>query len=126
MTIEIGYRVNRPVEAPVFGIAVHRGDDLYVYGTNSAVDGFNIGPLEADGRIRLKYRNLSLLKGVYRLTVGIFPSPARGAQPIDLHWQRHHFKVVGGKDDEGVARIEHQWERPHEPAKERDVADSAR
>lgn len=126
ITIEIAYRVNRRVEAPVFGIAVHRSDDLYVYGTNSAVDGFDVGPLERDGRIRLTYRNLSLLKGIYRLTVGIFPSPARGEQPIDLQWQRHQFKVVGGKDDEGVARIEHEWERPKEPAKQPDIADTAR
>jgi ABC-type polysaccharide/polyol phosphate transport system ATPase subunit len=126
LTIDIAYRVNKRVEAPVFGIAVHRSDDLYVYGTNSAVDGFYVGPVEQDGRIRLTYRNLSLLKGIYRLTVGIFPSPARGEQPIDLQWQRHQFKVVGGKDDEGVARIEHVWERLDQPTARRDVADSAR
>jgi ABC-type polysaccharide/polyol phosphate transport system ATPase subunit len=126
LTIDIAYRVNKRIEAPVFGVAVHRSDDLYVYGTNSAVDGFHVGPLERDGRIRLTYRNLSLLKGIYRVTIGIFPSPARGEQPIDLQWQRHQFKVVGGKDDEGVARIEHFWEKPDQPSARRDVADSAR
>ena len=113
-TVEIAYHVNQRVETPVFGVAVHRGDDLYVYGTNTHADGFAVGPLERDGRIRLTYPNLELMKGVYRLTVAIFRSPDRGEQPIDLHWQRHNFRVKSGQDDEGVARLDHAWEVPDE------------
>src|ERR1700693_239217 len=112
LTIDIAYRVNRPVETPVFGIAVHRSDDLYVYGTNTHVDGFALQPLTGDGRIRLTCHSLELMKGVYRLTVAIFGSPGRGEQPIDVHWQRHNFRVVSEKNDEGVARLEHAWEVP--------------
>jgi ABC-2 type transport system ATP-binding protein len=125
MTIEVSYRVNRRVDAPVFGIAFHRSDDVYVYGTNSAVDHFRIDALDRDGRIRIKYPNLSLLKGIYRFTVGIYPSPRRGDPPIDQHWQRHTFKVVGGADDEGAVRLEHEWEVPNPATERRNVADSA-
>ena len=126
LTVEIAYRVNRRVETPMFGIAVHRSDDLYVYGTNTHVDGFHLEPLERDGRIRFTYRNLELMKGVYRLTVAVFGSSDRGAQPIDQHWQRHNFRVVAGTEDEGVARLDHEWEVPDEPGRHGRVADSAR
>ena len=126
LTVEIAYRVNRRVETPVFGVALHRSDDLYVYGTNTHVDGFHLEPLERDGRIRISYPNLELMKGVYRVTVAIFGSPDRGAQPIDVHWQRHNFRVVSAKDDEGVARLEHEWEVPGEESRRKRAADSSR
>jgi ABC-type polysaccharide/polyol phosphate transport system ATPase subunit len=126
LTIEIAYRVNRRVDTPVFGVAVHRSDDLYVYGTNTATDDFTIGPIDRDGRIRLRYTNLELMKGIYRLTVAVFGSPKQGEQPIDIHWQRHNFRVASAKDDQGVARLDHSWEMPDEQGDRRRVADSAR
>ncbi|MDQ2942084.1 MAG: Wzt carbohydrate-binding domain-containing protein, partial [Candidatus Dormibacteraeota bacterium] len=126
LTVEIAYRVNRRVETPVFGVAIHRSDDLYVYGTNTHVDGFHLEPLERDGRIRLHYRNLQLTKGVYRRTVAVFGGPGRGEQPIDQHWQRHNFRVVSGKEDEGVTRLDHEWEVPDEKSRRSRAADSSR
>ena len=125
LTIEVSYRVHERVDTPVFGVAVHRSDDLYVYGTNTAVDNFSIGPLEHNGRIRLKYTNLELMQGIYRLTIAVFASPLKGEQPIDIHWQRHNFRVSSGSEDQGVARLDHSWEIP-DLSDSRRVADSSR
>jgi ABC-type polysaccharide/polyol phosphate transport system ATPase subunit len=124
LTIEIEYRVHSRVDTPVFGVAIHRSDDLYVYGTNTHVDGFTVAPLERNGRIRLTYHSLELMKGVYRLTVAVFASPARGEQPIDQHWQRHNFRVLSASEDEGVARLDHEWEVPDERGRRKRAADS--
>lgn len=123
LTVEIAYRVNKPVKTLVFGVAVHRSDGLYVYGTNSWVDGVPIAPLDRDGRIRLSYRKLELMKGDYRMTVAILESDGRRVERSDQHWQDRHFRVVTGKEDEGIARLDHAWEMLDEEPNRRPAAD---
>jgi ABC-type polysaccharide/polyol phosphate transport system ATPase subunit len=124
LTVEIAYRVNRRVDTPEFVIGLHRSDDVYVYGTSTWADGFELGPLERDGRIRFTFRKLDLIKGVYRVSVGIFGAHGRGEQPLDAHIQRHSFRVVSTREDEGVFRLDHDWEVPEEK-KDGRTADSA-
>jgi len=114
LTIDITYRVNRRVESPAFVIGVHRSDDVYVYGTSTLADGFPLGPLTRNGRIRLTFRRLELMKGVYRISVGIFGSHGRGEQALDSHLQRHTFRVVSDQLDEGLTRIDHEWVIPED------------
>ncbi len=125
LTIEITYRVNRRVESPAFVIGLHRSDDVYVYGTSTLADGFPIGPLTRNGRIRFTFRRLELMKGVYRISVGIFGSHGRGEQAIDSHLQRHTFRVVSDQQDEGLTRIDHEWVVPEDQRDGR-AANSAR
>jgi ABC-type polysaccharide/polyol phosphate transport system ATPase subunit len=125
LTVEIAYRVNRPVKTLVFGIAVHRSDGLYVYGTNTWVDGVPIAPLDRDGRLRLSYRKLELMKGQYRMTVAILESDGHQVEPSDQHWQDRHFRVVAGKEDEGVSRLDHTWELLDEQGSRRAMGDPA-
>lgn len=125
LTVEIAYRVHSRVDTPVFGVAVHRSDDVYVYGTNTHADGFRVGPLERDGRIRLSYPKLELMNGVYRLTVAVFGSSAPGEQPIDQQWQRHTCRVLSSKSDEGVTRLDHVWEIPDQEGRHGRAADSS-
>jgi ABC-type polysaccharide/polyol phosphate transport system ATPase subunit len=125
LSLEIAYRVNRRVETPSFVIGLHRSDDVYVYGTSTLADGFQLGPLERDGRIRFTFSGLELIKGVYRISVAIYGQKGRGERAIDSHLQRHSFRVVSDKEDEGVTRLDHAWEIPEEPRDAR-AADSAR
>jgi hypothetical protein len=112
------------VETPVFVIGVHRSDDVYVYGTSTLADGFPLGPLTRDGRIQFTFRNLKLLKGVYRISVGIFKDRGQGERAIDSHIQRHTFRVVTEHDDQGLTRLDHEWIIPAGQANAR-AADSA-
>jgi ABC-2 type transport system ATP-binding protein len=112
LTIDIAYRVNRRVETPVFVIGVHRSDDVYVYGTSTLADGFALDPLTRDGRIQLTFRKMKLLKGVYRVSVGIFKDRGQGERAIDSHIQRHTFRVVTEHDDQGLTRLDHEWVIP--------------
>ena len=123
LTVEIAYRINRPVKTLVLGVAVHRSDGLYVYGTNTWVDGVPIAPLDRDGRLRLSYRRLELMKGHYRMTVAILESDGRQVQPSDQQWQDRHFRVAAGKEDEGVARLDHTWELVNEQTGRQAVGD---
>jgi hypothetical protein len=68
---------------------------------------------------------MELLQGVYRISVGIFGSHGRGEQAIDSHLQRHTFRVVSQRQDEGLTRIDHEWVVPEDQADGR-TANSAR
>jgi ABC-type polysaccharide/polyol phosphate transport system ATPase subunit len=111
MTIEIPYRVNRPVPKPVFGVAIHRNDGVLAYATNTDVDGLDLGHLNEEGMLRFTCRSLSLLAGGYRVTVAVLGSPRLEEPPIDSHWQRYPLRVGGGvRREQGVTRLEHGWE----------------
>jgi len=110
LRVEIFYRCHRTVETPVFGVALHRNDGAYVYGTNTHVDGLDLAPIESDGKLTLRYDCLPLLGGTYLVTVAIFGSSEPLAPPIEYHEQRYSFRVVPPTGEQGLAHLEHSWE----------------
>jgi len=110
--VEVPYRVNATLPTPVFGIAIHRNDGILVYASNTDVDAVEIGPLTADGIVRLTYPDIQMLPGTYRVTVAVLPSPRYGEPTIDTHWQRYAFRVRGGGPvaEQGVTRLPHHWQ----------------
>jgi hypothetical protein len=110
LTLEIGYRCNRPLEAPVFGVALYRNDGAYVYGTNTSVDGFEVPAIERDGRLTLRYRSLSLLPGTYVVTVAIFRGRYPNVEAVDYREQYYRFSVAGESEEQGLVRLDHEWD----------------
>jgi ABC-type polysaccharide/polyol phosphate transport system ATPase subunit len=109
LSVEIAWHCHRPLETPVFGVALYRNDGAYVYGTNTSVDGFEVAPIHADGTITLTYRSLPLLGGTYLLTVAVFPSPGEHVGAIDYHQQRYQFRLAAGTLEQGLTRLDHDW-----------------
>jgi ABC-type polysaccharide/polyol phosphate transport system ATPase subunit len=108
--VEISYRCHRTVDTPVFGVALHRNDGAYVYGTNTHLDGLEPTPIASDGKLTLRYDGLPLLGGTYLVTVAIFGSTKLAAPPIDYHEQRYSFRVVPPTGEQGLTHLEHSWE----------------
>ena len=71
LTLRLHYTVFRPVENPVFGIAIHKRDGVLVTGTNTRRHGRVIPELQGDGYVDVQIDRLPLLEGSYDLTVGI-------------------------------------------------------
>jgi lipopolysaccharide transport system ATP-binding protein len=63
--LRISYRVHRPVEDFVFGLAWHRADGTHVSGHNTALSGLAPRRLAADGEVRCLYDALALAPGEY-------------------------------------------------------------
>ena len=93
----------------MFGVMVYRNDGTYLYGTNSANDRVPLPPLERDGAMRFRLRDLKLLDGSYRLTVIVFADQREGTPPADYHEQRYGFKVRSGTLEQGFVRLDHEW-----------------
>jgi len=108
-TIELSFEAPRPIQDPVFGIGIYRQDDVWVYGTNTDIDGLAIPQIHGSGTVRLHLPALQLLEGQYWLAVAVH---ARDGTPYD-YWQHcWEFSVYSRVRDTGVYRPEHRWELP--------------
>jgi ABC-type polysaccharide/polyol phosphate transport system ATPase subunit len=109
LQVRISYRCHRPVQTPVFGVALHRDDGSLVYGTNTHVDGIQLDSIEEDGAITIRFASLHLLGSTYLLSTAVFGSTERNAQPIDYREQRHVFDVTPRTDEQGLTFVAHDW-----------------
>lgn len=106
-TIEMLYEARRPMRDTVFGVAIYRQDDVWVYGTNTEIDQIPIERVEGRGTVRVHLPALHLVEGQYWLAVAVH---SHDGTPYD-YWQRcWEFSVYSRVRDVGVYRPEHRWE----------------
>ncbi|MGC8786060.1 MAG: ABC transporter ATP-binding protein [Anaerolineae bacterium] len=106
VTIEIHYRVQRPVADVVFGIAIYRSDGLWCYGTNTDIEAINLGPLADNGVVCVDFPSLALITGEYTLDVALHDSNGHAYD----YWHPYcAFSVRSHIQDVGVYRPAHQW-----------------
>jgi lipopolysaccharide transport system ATP-binding protein len=118
LVIEIDYQALVPVEAPIFGIAIHRHDGLHVTGPNTAFAGLTLPTLVGTGTMRYVLPELPLLDGLYHLTVAIVNSD--NSVILDYHDKRYPFRVLNQSahagDRYGLIQLAGTWQ--HLPARE--------
>ncbi|MBN1592792.1 MAG: ABC transporter ATP-binding protein, partial [Candidatus Coatesbacteria bacterium] len=114
MTVRVDYEADVACEAPVFGIAIWREDNLYIYGTNTLWDKFETKPIRpGPGSFEMKYDALSILDGHYKVSVAIFkPGGATPYDAFDFHPPHYPFRVQGEGTSHGIAFLEHSWRQP--------------
>jgi lipopolysaccharide transport system ATP-binding protein len=104
--VVIHYRVHRPVPDTVFGIALMRGDGLWCYGTNTAVEDIPLPPLGEEGDAEVLLERLDFVAGTYYLDVAVH---ALDGYPYDYHHGLYSFTVKSDLQEVGVCRIPHSW-----------------
>ena len=107
LTIRLHYMAHQRVARPNFGVAIYRNDGLLVYGTSSHKDRLVIDAVEGQGYLDFTIPTLSLLAGSYEITVAIFDE--EDIYKYDYHTRLYPFRVQNTRHDEGVARVNHQW-----------------
>jgi ABC-type polysaccharide/polyol phosphate transport system ATPase subunit len=108
LTVEILYHVDKRVERPVIGVALHRKDGVCVFATNTLIDGLSLGPLTHDGQASLQLRDLPLLSGTYRLSVALHTVDDH--TPLDWHDQAYGFRILAPPGEQGLVRIQRKWD----------------
>jgi hypothetical protein len=104
--VEIAYTCRAQLPKAAFGVAVHRSDGTYVYGTNTDADGVPIALEPGEGMIALRFPDLQLMPANYRLVVAAFQGPAA---PGDFREIQPAFRVRSRGRDEGTVRLAHEW-----------------
>jgi ABC-type polysaccharide/polyol phosphate transport system ATPase subunit len=91
-----------PVEDAVMGIAIYDVDGELVYGSNTEVEGLEVGPLFGPGQVSFEFDSVPLLDGSYDISVGIH-SPD-GGTVYDWWEQKARFEVMNpGRQDGKVS-----------------------
>jgi len=110
MTIEIHYETHKAITNPVFGLAIHRQDDVQVSGPNTQLSGFYIDEIDQAGIVRYHIPRLPLLSANYVLSVAIHD--AHYLVNYDLHDRAYEFQVTSGGTREllGLIEIPATWE----------------
>lgn len=105
--VRIRYRVVRPVEDFVFGLAWHAAGGALVAGHNTDLDGLVPGVLSSDGEVRCVYPSLQLAPGEYLVDVAVHS--AKGLA-YDYWCQAATVRVTAPADYPGVLAPPHRWE----------------
>jgi lipopolysaccharide transport system ATP-binding protein len=91
LVLEMEYAVHRPVESPIFGIAIHRADGVHVTGPNTAFAGLETGNVTGRGRVTYTIPNLPLLEGEYMFSVAA--TNREDTELFDYHDHLYPFRV---------------------------------
>jgi ABC-type polysaccharide/polyol phosphate transport system ATPase subunit len=107
LVVATTFRTAEPVERPIFGVAVFRGDGVYVHGPNTRWDGVLDGTYHGIYTFFIRWRALPLLSGRYRLSMAVFDKSH--LKPHVWHNQLYDFEVHAGVEDHGLVQLEHDW-----------------
>lgn len=108
ITVRIDYSAVRPVEKPVFGVAVFNDVGVMVTGPNTKASGIGIDKVEGDGSIELKIRNNPFSAGGYYTTIVVYDWEM--TNPLGYRDKAYRFMVKSvEKKYGGVVRVDTQW-----------------
>lgn len=110
MCIEFDYEVHGPIERPpAFGFAIYRSDQVWCYGTNTAIEQIplSIQDLPPAGTVQVDLPMLQLLQGDYTLDVAVHSKD--GDVTHDYVRDAVRFYVKNPRGDSGVFRPDVRW-----------------
>lgn len=108
MVIMIYYSNPGKIKEAVFGFCIFRSGEMHCYGVNTHIDRYGNGkiPLRQQGTIKCVIKNNSLIPGEYWLDTAI---QREDNFQYDFWKKCGTFRMFSDIDDEGVARLEHEW-----------------
>ncbi len=109
MLVRMHYRAKQRVEKPVFGIAIHRADNLHINGPNTKTSDYPIDGVEGEGVVEYLVPSLPFLEGSYRLSTAVYDYSC--IHPYDHHDRMYTFTVQPKtmKERNGFLHIPCQW-----------------
>ena len=107
MTIEIGYKENKPVSNPVFGFAFFRSDGVCCYGSNTNIENIPLVKLKKDGFVHIDIKRLDFISGLYHLDIAIHD---KNDYTFDHLSHCLSFLISSDINDTGIFRVKHKWE----------------
>ena len=72
VTLRLHYRCEKPMDRPVFGLAIHRDDGVHLTGPNTRMSGVHVGQVSGEGTIDYAIERLPLLPGRYYLSAAVY------------------------------------------------------
>ncbi len=115
LILEFEYRARKPIEEPIFGVAIHRQDGVHITGPNTAFANLKLGSIKGKGRISYTIYNLPFLEGLYRFSVAATNSS--DTEMFDYHDRVYAFRVDNHGWDVvekyGMITLGGEWQHIH-------------
>ena len=106
-TIRIEYKAKKRLEDVVFGIAIYRSDQVYIYGSNTLIDYSSSNVLEGEGYIDLKIKRMPVNAGNYTIDLA-FHRP--DGFNYDFWREACNVSIQNVRNEVGVISLPHEWE----------------
>ena len=106
ISIEIDFRVNKPLEEYIFGFGFYTLEGECLYGNNTQLDRIAVSTDKKEGTIVVDVQDLPLLAGKYTLNVAVVD---RDGTPMDFYRNYCGFEVVSDDRSTGYIRVRHNW-----------------
>lgn len=115
LILEFEYRAHKPIEEPIFGVAIHRQDGVHITGPNTTFANFKVGNVTGKGKISYTIDSLPFLEGLYRFSVAATNSS--DAEMFDYHDRVYAFRVDNHGWDVaekyGMITLGGEWRHSH-------------
>jgi len=102
MRLDVTLEAPDPVDDVVVGIAVYNSMGWLVFGTNTHLQGVDLGKIEGRRTVSYDFREVPLLDGTYAVTIGVH---TRGGLVYDSWEQLRRFEVAAPGRDIGLVRL---------------------
>lgn len=104
--IRIEYTAKSKTDGVVFGIAIYRSDETYIYGTNTLIDDSRLFTLEKHGFIELRIDRMPVNMGVYSIDLALHKPDG-----FNYDFWRDVCKVTitNPKNEVGIISLPHEW-----------------
>ncbi len=108
LVVEIHYAAPRPVERPIFGLAIHGGDGTHISGPNTRFADLEIPRVMGDGTLRYTIPEIPLLEGLYYISVASHNWD--DTEMFDYHDRLYPFQVIpSGGEQFGLFTLKGEW-----------------
>lgn len=104
--IRVSYCVHAAQASVVFGVGIHRGDGLHVFGTNTEIDRATLPEIVSSGVIECAIERLGVLDGAYVLDVAVHRDDG---YPFDYHKAALHFSIRSDSRVVGCVTPRRRW-----------------
>ena len=105
--IRIDYKAEKKLDDVVFGIAIYRSDQVYIYGTNTLIDYSTSNTLDGEGHIDLKIERMPVNAGEYSIDLA-FHRP--DGFNYDFWREACSVTIQNVKNEVGVISLSHKWD----------------
>lgn len=106
LCIRIDYTAKERLDDVVFGIAIYRNDQTYIYGTNTLIDYSTPSTLEGKGHVDLKIESMPVNAGVYTIDLA-FHKP--DGFNYDFWREACRIEIQNPKSEVGIVSLPHEW-----------------
>lgn len=107
ISIALTVKTVEPIQDPIFGVAIHRNDDVYVFGPNTKFDRALTGTFHGIYTLFYHIPRLPLLTGTYLLSVALWHKSH--LKPYLWHNRLYEIKILADREDHGMVLMDHHW-----------------